>query len=1803
MNTWRRAGALALIAALFCVAARAADVTDQLMEDLVGPSDDLLASLATQAALGDTETRAEAIWALARYDHERCAAPLLGLMAAAPAEVRPHVAMGLGWLGKKAQKTAPALAAYLDKDQSPLFASAAVWALGRMGDPSVASRIQPFAKSDRELLRFLAEEALQALQGKEALPAKPLYRPLKGATILWVGIVYNGKGGPDSIAYKFDEALRGEDMRYEVIGLGPFNPAMGYLGGMSRAEEERCSRLLDFKDGVPQADVVMLPFMFPYELSLRLRWELWNYVRRGGKLLIGADVFKKLDVNALNGRGTYTKLHTRWHKTLFDSALPTSIAPADLPFLDGAAPASSRFLFGVQPLQRGLTLMLGTGAGTAVELDTLINTEHVGYFVAGYNEVFGAEQAPDAVLWHQILKWTLEGPEAFVATAALDIQPAFKSGESTDVSLTLKNYLAESPDLHAAVALVSPEGRSLASGTQDVTVAKGTRRTVKVPLALPLETCAGECRLRATITDRKERTYSELAVRASVEPAFTTALRGPAELKPPGETMQMTATVEKKRGKPLAQASVIGALADSRGQPLYRQVQTADFAETGSRDFSFALKPDDLPAGLYYWLLEVRHEDRVLHRASVPVVRMEPCTLRKELIVSTWGFGYVPGGKELESLKSIGMTAFNLPVTSGLWTWSIYTPAFYPFGQWPAQILAGEVGTDWRRLGEDLRAQPLYTFADTTEESDLAIGNNVFQRGDVEKEGLEQYRLHLKQKYGTLSALNAAWKSDFADWSEIRLLGAVALNKDDVSYTRRMGGGGGDMVVVPEKLDPAKGIVSLQPYLDQNAWRWIYIWDILEIRDFAFHQTDPYHLLSPGGAMGLIGPFDIPHFRLYGGNSLSTLGLRATIGRETYGLKPHTVLVGVGGTEEENSKIFWSGLAAGGRLFTTYSDGSGLGQYILKGDRTLNEVGQGLGRVLARILPWQEAFLACHNAVDRNTLFLSSGNPWDGDLSAELYDALLGSGTLVDYSTDPAGRKVIFCRSGGATAESRQALKAFVDRGGALVLLLGAAPELLAEFGIAAETEPPSKSFVGEVTFSGQAPLDGVKGSFASTGRIRPRPAGAGWTTPGRYADQDIPAVLQRTVGQGQIWFLNFQYAYDSTLDMKSEATSINESNEAIRSKLGDLLQQRYAPAGKIRPEAEAFRRVIAAVAARAGVPGAYQTIDHDGGSIPYVETQLVETQDRSQQYLIAYSDYRLPQGLRSAAGEMRVKLPGVRAIHDVCNEEDIPLQDGQFAFEFDPGRGTLFSLLTEDPGKLVLTPECTEFGPGGPVRVGVQVTTADGKPAACEHAFNLHVYDKNGNEIAGLSQHLSLRGKGIVTLFPSWSDPNGAWRIVMHDLTTGRRAEAAVRKDDTLAAPAARASLAAFAIAPPDVTVSVEPLPELTGTANFVSLSAALHAANGKGMKLRVRLRIPDTCLVSSAREQEVMLTPQKPEARVSWDLFLSREEALALYYSAKPAGFRTGMRPEAKRYPHTVMPALEVEVLEGGDVAFASAGTSTSLPGRSFAVTVPMPLMPFVARPPHVGRLAAEPVTASVNNRWARPVAGRIRLTSPTQDVLVPAAVDFSAAPGTEQVVPLAPKLARDTGLNLGLVDLPIEIAAAGKSYRAGAVQMEIAEQRAWLVTKGSYQEAQLQNLPFGNGGEPTDRKAWRAVQADAALPGGLMLGKAGDLAYLFTRILSPEERPIGFRTVLVGADARIWINGEEAYRSAGQTDAKPGTDIGEDLLRDLGASLKKGWNTCVVELHQTSRRYLDPPLAIVDRNGKCLRDLAFDCDGTKP
>ena len=251
--------------------------------------------------------------------------------------------------------------------------------------------------------------------------------------------------------------------------------------------------------------------------------------------------------------------------------------------------------------------------------------------------------------------------------------------------------------------------------------------------------------------------------------------------------------------------------------------------------------------------------------------------------------------------------------------------------------------------------------------------------------------------------------------------------------------------------------------------------------------------------------------------------------------------------------------------------------------------------------------------------------------------------------------------------------------------------------------------------------------------------------------------------------------------------------------------------------------------------------------------------------------------------------------------------------------------------------------------------------------------------------------------------------------------------------------------------------------------------------------------------------------------------------------------------------------------------------------------------------------PLAAAVMNALDRPLKGTLRLTSPVPFLPAPAPAAVAVAAKSAQTLTLAPALAPGADFDLGLVELPAELTVGDRTYRAGPIVLEAAEQRAWLMAKGDYQEARgkspltgASNTLFDKAGRPTTAKAWQAVLSDATVPTGKTLTQAGDLAYAFTRILSPEKRDVNFRATVLGAEVRVWLNGEEAFRSVASDSENVADDIGLDILREQGVVLKKGWNDCVVEIHRTRHRYADPPLTVLDRQGKCLRDLVFDHAG---
>ena len=1298
------------------------------------------------------------------------------------------------------------------------------------------------------------------------------------------------------------------------------------------------------------------------------------------------------------------------------------------------------------------------------------------------------------------------------------------------------NYSVDDPALRLTVALLSSDGKVLTRESKDLRLPKGRKREITAALAVPLDAGEGEHRVRATLSRADGPALREVTAPVKLVPCVSIRLTAPGEFHGPGERLAVSVRLEKRSAEALKSASLVCSLADRHLRPLLRREVPADFARE-AKEFTFEFVLPDLPAGGYRWLAEVRRGGRAVVRKAQPLARMEPWRFRKELIVAPFGFGPLQPTDEIDALRSIGMTTYGLPASLGMWTYVIESPTFLPRYGWPADILDGPEGDEWRKLAQRYRSHPFMTFLDTTEESDLAIGSNLISVGDVEQAGHEQYRTYLKRKYRTLSALNAAWKSDYTDFSEVLLLGGVPTSGGHVLYTSRMGGTSGEMVPVPKQLDPARGVVSRQPYRDQNAWRWYYVWLLLEVRHAAFRQVDPYHPLTPGGAMGLHAPFDYPHFRIYTWEPLTQFSRRVTFGRPTYGDKPHIVLIGVPRDEKAVAKTCWQALASGGRSLMPYGAGDGYGARILDSAYKPTDMGLAFGRAVAKIKAKQEVLLATRNAVDRDVLLLSVGDSgYASAFSLEFYDAVLQSGVLPDYGSDLAGRKLVMTGARDLPAETVGALGKFVEGGGSLVVLSRVSPPLLRRLGLQREAEKLRGSSAAKVTLT------------------------------------EPPAMLKATLGKGAAWLLNFDFRYGKDLD------------------------SRYAPTGKVRREAEAHRRAVAAVLEAAGVAPAFRTVDADGSAMPYVHVEPLATADGSQRYLIAYADDRLPKAMASARGQMRVNVPGVRSVYDVYAERALPLRDGRFPFNLPPGEGSVFALLTEAPTTVEVTPEVSEFGPGRPLRAALRVQRSDGKGSQCEHALNVRVFGPAGKEIAPLHRRVSVRGQGVVSVLPAWSDPDGPWRIVAHDLTTGARGEARVHKRNAAAPPPLEPG-EAFRPTAPDVHLAVEPLPPLDALANFVRIAATVSSPSKRPAALRVRLRIGDDCLLAGRTEQTVRLTPEAPSRQLAWTAFISRDSAVGFHYSDRPSGFFTdSLYPAIYRYRGAPTPAIELEPAGGERLTFQAGDGPVSPAAPRFGFRVPVRMNPFERAPAPLGTFQPGKLAVTVLNATGSALAGKVLIEPHPQWTALPRELDLAVEPGKTATLTVAPHLRPNAAVAPGVFDVPLRIRLGRRELAVRGLTVEHKLQRRWFVRRGGRVDAERPSPPFNLAGPFPESDGWRPIVTEARMPLTGALPKTGSVAYLATSIHSPDERPVRIRIVPVGARTRAWLNGALIGGGAKALAGQPGPD-GENVLPQLGSRLRKGPNPLVLEVLRTRARCRGCAVTFLDKAGKTIRDIRLD------
>ena len=785
----------------------------------------------------------------------------------------------------------------------------------------------------------------------------------------------------------------------------------------------------------------------------------------------------------------------------------------------------------------------------------------------------------------------------------------------------------------------------------------------------------------------------------------------------------------------------------------------------------------------------------------------------------------------------------------------------------------------------------------------------------------------------------------------------------------------------------------------------------------------------------------------------------------------------------------------------------------------------------------------------------------------------------MDYGRDLGGRKLVFTGARRLSDKTVAALHAFVERGGRLVVLPGASASLLNRFGVRREEQSLPEGFRQLVEVTGGEPRPGVKGAtFSSVHRVVLEARSGNWSALAKYTDDGSPAVLAGGIGEGRVYLMNL-------------------------ARKGGSLTEEYG-AGKARQESESYRKLVSTIASSAGVTGTCRTVDTDGGALPYVEAQLVETEDASQKYLIVYADHRLPGGVSSAEGRNKVELPGLKAVYDVYEERSVPLLDGAFGFALKPGAGTVFSLLTEKLGSVELSPEVRSFGPGAPLRLLLAVQRSGGGLSECEHAFNLRVFTSSGEEIPALRQRVSVKGEGVLRVFPSWADPEGEWRIVAHDLTSGLKGETSVRMERNGNAPPLSPS-EWFEESRPDIHLSIRPLPELNGLINLVDLTVAARNSSARDLQLKVRLRIPEKCILSGEPEQLVDLAGDSATGEVTWKLGISREDAIGFYYSRKSPNFLTDpYRPEVFQYRGRALPAIELEAAGGVPLTFQCGDGARSQPTPSFTCPVPIDLNPFELRPARLGRLEAETVVVKVQNSGRSLVAGTVQ-TEPRQEwTAVAARQAFRAGPGRTAALKWSPKLRADAEIRPGVYEVPVVVRIGGQAVEAGKLRVEHVRQREWLVRSGDSAAAMQGRLPFDPVGEFRGPE-WTRVVAESRVTISQSLPKVGSRAYAATCVHSPTDREVKVKLSPPGASVRVWLNGVIVHATeAGPKTEKPTETTPDDadgdnedaFLREAGIELQEGKNHLVIEFLRTAKRCRDAPLFLQDGEGRNLRDVVF-------
>lgn len=965
-------------------------------------------------------------------------------------------------------------------------------------------------------------------------------------------------------------------------------------------------------------------------------------------------------------------------------------------------------------------------------------------------------------LWDQALYTLLRGAEAVPAYA--DLRPGAKEalpGAEYVLPGKLVNRGWQGP-LAVAVHVTNPRGKVVYSQEETVNLAAGAEeaREVRVPVAAGW--AAGLYPVYLTVGDAKgKRQFQQALEYVPVAGPLNLVLAADKRGYQIGEEAKFDLTASARA--PWTGNLLFGVY-DFRGRLLAAQVRPVTLGEQ-PQDVAFSWKVTENGVRDYLYWVEVAAVQGTEEwgRAETKVYDYTRWSMRNEYQWSTWaGIACSPPSltpRNMQLMAFAGMNSLGYPGRSELfypaerWGWHYYNEGvgmntFSPVIEYEneaeieAQLLKEAKGQDqWPDM-----TTAAFALASVGEEAGFKNGWGQRYYWDTpvapDKAG-RALQWYLKTKYPTIADLNAAWKTNYQAWDEVK------LTKE---FSGRVPTLEADGWAHPKDSPLGAGVtaVTLAPYQDTaDFYNWYYDQIVTVARKILREKINPVALtMSSAPTIGSAN-YDV---RLSGPgawNEGQTWSLM-TGPEPGYGL-----IWGHFDWSVMTENMFWGFLLSRGGHNNYWVDVP----LMFNNDLSLTRSTMAMRRWTAGLAGHERAILDSREYVSEVGVLKPNGvgsSLTSGNMANSIQVALQqgGFGFAVADPAKLGGYKAVFAvgRQALSAAEAAQ-LDAYVQGGGTLVVTdrfgtqteLGTAAPAAPGQGLAARWglslpgpfAPIAQNHSNDLQ---SFPLDGVDPAFAGmklAGLVafKEKVTAPEWKQLAAYPD-GTPALLSRALGKGRLVYLNAVY----------------QSHWYI---------QWVTPTGA---ERQGLYRFVEWVAAQSG---AKRTLRLEGDPREFLHMAVQQFTDPTGKigYVIVRTNGEVPW----TAGKL-TWLGAQTAGYDLLGGETgkaAPALGKEVALNLRPGQGRLLA-FTAAPVKTVrLTATPARMAAGSPVKLTVQVLDAAGKAVPGSFPLELKA-TAAGTALPGLARSFSAESGGGITLNTALNDPAGKWTLTVTDGVSG---------------------------------------------------------------------------------------------------------------------------------------------------------------------------------------------------------------------------------------------------------------------------------------------------------------------------------------------------------------------------------------------------------------------------------------------------